>query len=89
MHNAFARSGWHLPYGVAVTSQILCISITLNKKIITILNFQIYLYNLHPAFLLVNHFIDFLFSSSVFRFLARPHLSFDRTGDKTLLHLVA
>ena len=30
----FTRSGWHLPVidGVAVTSQILCISITLNKR---------------------------------------------------------
>ena len=46
---AFARSGWHLPSGVAVTSQILCISITLNKKIITILNSHIYVYRLHPA----------------------------------------
>lgn len=76
MHDAFARSGWHLPYGVAVTSQILCISITLNKKIITILNFQIYLSNLHLSLTLVNLFIDEL-------------LSFDRTGDKALLHLVA
>ena len=30
---SITRSGWHLPFaGVAVTSQILCISITLNKR---------------------------------------------------------
>ena len=39
---SITRSGWHLPAsGVAVTSQILCISITLNKRKITILNFHI------------------------------------------------
>ena len=38
----FTRSGWHLPVidGVAVTSQILCISITLNKRKATIFNLK-------------------------------------------------
>ncbi len=35
-------------YGVAVTSQILCISITLNKRNNTILNFQIFYLYIHP-----------------------------------------
>ena len=62
------RSGWHLPKkGVAVTSQILCISITLNKGISSHMNFSynLYIHHFHPC---VKHYFCFfalrIFSSS-------------------------
>lgn len=55
--------------GVAVTSQILCISITLNKKILQYGIFKSTLITLHPLFAAVKLFIDFPFPSTYTKFI--------------------
>jgi hypothetical protein len=49
--------------GVAVTSQILCISITLNKGNVYNIQFEISNSNLTPFHIYVNPFIDILLKS--------------------------
>ena len=57
----FPRSGWHLPsfYGVAVASQILCISTTLNKGMFSfssIVRYNTYASMSRDSFLFCNMF---------------------------------
>lgn len=58
----FTRSGWHLPVidGVAVTSQILCISITLNKG-----NSKSIQYEIDICPMTYSPYLNFLYLSTV------------------------